>query len=154
MRVAPLVVASGRMLRPYTGMAEIIERDLEIHGVPMESIVKFPQRAANTREEAEALKGLVANRGWRRVLIVTSNYHTRRTRFIFDRVFPSNVTVRVSAAHDSEFDPAHWWEARLGVKLFSGELVGYVVAWWDLRGKPSADSGAILAFPVLVHSRF
>jgi uncharacterized SAM-binding protein YcdF (DUF218 family) len=152
MRVASFVVASGRMLRPYTGMAEIIERDLETHGVPMESIVKFPQQAANTREEAEALKGLVANRGWRRVLIVTSNYHTRRTRFIFNRVFPSNVTVRVSAAHDSEFDPAHWWETRLGVKLFSGELVGYVVAWWELHGRPSADSGAILVFPVLVHS--
>jgi uncharacterized SAM-binding protein YcdF (DUF218 family) len=132
-------------------MAEIIERDLETHGVPMESIVKFPQRAANTREEAEALKGLVANRGWHRVLIVTSNYHTRRTRFIFERVFPSNVTVRVSAAHDSEFDPEHWWETRLGVKLFTGELIGYVVAWWELRGKFSADSGAILAFPILAH---
>jgi uncharacterized SAM-binding protein YcdF (DUF218 family) len=152
-RVAPLVVASGRMLRPYTGMAEIIERDLETHGVPMESIVKFPHRAANTREEAEALKALVANRGWRRVLIVTSNYHTRRTRFIFSRVFPSNVAVRVSAAHDSEFDPAHWWETRLGVKLFSGELVGYVVAWWELRGKSPADVGANFMLPVLVDSR-
>jgi uncharacterized SAM-binding protein YcdF (DUF218 family) len=153
MRVAPLVVASGRMIRPYTGMAEIIERDLETHGVPMEAIVKFPHRAANTREEAEALTGFVASRGWHRVLIVTSNYHTRRTRFIFNRVFPSNVTVRVSAAYDSEFDPAHWWETRLGVKLFSSELVGYVVAWWELRAKGSADSGANLVFPVLGYSR-
>ena len=150
MRVAPLVVASGRMLRPYAGMAEIIERDLETHGVPMESIVKFPQRAANTREEAESLKGLVANRGWHRLLIVTSNYHTRRTRFIFGRVFPSNVTVRVSAAHDSEFDPSRWWETRLGVKLFSSELVGYFMAWWELRGKPSPDSSAIVVVPILL----
>jgi uncharacterized SAM-binding protein YcdF (DUF218 family) len=154
MRVAPLVVVSGRMLRPYAGMGEIIERDLESHGVPMESIVKVSHRAANTREEAEVLKGLVANRGWHRILIVTSNYHTRRTRFIFNRIFPSNVTVRVSAAHDSEFDPSSWWETRLGTKLFFNELVGYVVAWWELRSKSPADAGAILPIPILVHPRF
>ena len=85
--IAPQIVASGRLLRPYAGVAEMMERDLESRGVPPTSIVKFPHRAANTREEAEALAGLVAGRGWKRVLIVTSNYHARRARFIFERVF-------------------------------------------------------------------
>lgn len=31
---APLVVASGRLLRPYAGIAELMERDLETRGVP------------------------------------------------------------------------------------------------------------------------
>jgi uncharacterized SAM-binding protein YcdF (DUF218 family) len=144
--LAPQVVASGRLLRPYAGVSEMIERDLESRGVPANSIVKFSHRAANTREEAEALAGLVANRGWKRVLVVTSNYHARRTRFIFERVFRPSVTVRVSAARDSEFDPAHWWESRLGTKLFFNELVGYAVAWWELRGKPPAAEGAFLYF--------
>jgi uncharacterized SAM-binding protein YcdF (DUF218 family) len=132
-------------------MADVIGRDLESYGVPASSIVKFPHRAANTREEAEALKVLVASRGWKRVLIVTSNYHTRRALFIFDRVFPTKVTVHVSAAHDSEFDPAHWWESRLGEKLFFNELIGYIVAWWELRGTSSADAGDMLNFPIVAH---
>jgi uncharacterized SAM-binding protein YcdF (DUF218 family) len=142
MGLAPQVVASGRLLRPYAGVAEMIGRDLEFRGVPAASIVKFPHRAANTREEAEALSGLVAGRGWKRVLVVTSNYHARRTRFIFARVFKPEVTARVSAARDSEFDPSHWWETRRGEKLFFNEVLGYAVAWWELRGKPSAGGGA------------
>jgi hypothetical protein len=145
--VAGQIVASGRLLRPYAGVAEMMERDLESRGVAPASIVKFPHRAANTREEAEALAGLVASRGWKRVLVVTSNYHARRARLIFGRVFRPGVTVRVSAALDSDFDPSHWWESRLGRKLFFHEVLGYGVAWWELRGE-AALGGSVLWRPV------
>jgi uncharacterized SAM-binding protein YcdF (DUF218 family) len=145
--MAPQIVASGRLLRPYAGVAEMMERDLESRGVPPTSIVKFPHRAANTREEAEALAGLVASRGWKRVLVVTSNYHARRARFIFGRVFPRSVTVRVSAALDSGFDPSDWWESRLGSKLILSEVLAYLVAWWELRGTPPAAGGSVLWAP-------
>src|ERR1700730_18830316 len=39
--MAPQIVASGRLLRPYAGGAEMMERDLESRGVPPTSIVKF-----------------------------------------------------------------------------------------------------------------
>src|SRR5580658_7750898 len=32
--VAPLIVASDRMIRPYVGIGEMIAHDLEDHGVP------------------------------------------------------------------------------------------------------------------------
>ena len=144
MGLAPVVVASGRALRPYAGIAEMMERDLESHGVPAASIVKLSHRGENTREEAEALAGLIASRGWKRVLIVTSNYHARRARFIFERVLPTDISVHVSSADDSEFDPSRWWETRQGRKLFSSELLGYVVAWWELRRKSATPAGAAL----------
>jgi uncharacterized SAM-binding protein YcdF (DUF218 family) len=150
--VAPQVVASGRLLRPYAGMAEIMEHDLESRSVPATSLVKFAHRAANTRDEAEALSGLLASRGWKRVVIVTSNYHARRARFICGRVLGPGVTVHVSAALDSEFDPSHWWESRLGRKLFFGELLGFAVAWWELQGKASAV-GSLSWLPVGMNSR-
>jgi len=150
--LASQVVASGRMLRPYAGISEMTAHDLESRDVPAASIVKFSHRAANTREEAEALAGLVANRGWKRVLVVTSNYHARRTRFIFGRIFGPGVTVRVSAAHDSEFDPSHWWESRLGAKLFLNEVLAYAVARWELRGKPHAAGGAAFFLLTSAHS--
>jgi uncharacterized SAM-binding protein YcdF (DUF218 family) len=142
--LAPQVVASGRLLRPYAGISEMIERDLESRGVPAGSIVKFSHRFANTRDEAHALTGLVASRGWKRVLLVTSNYDARRARLLFGRVFPPGVALRVCAARDSEFDPSEWWESRLGVRLFFNEVLGYAVTWWELRGKPSAAGGTLL----------
>lgn len=145
--LAPLVVASGRLLRPKVGLAELIVRDLQAHGVPSRSVIPFSSRAENTQEEAEALKPLVAHRDWKRVLVVTSNYHTRRARLIFARVFPAGVSVRVSAAQDSQFEPAHWWETRTGFKLFLNELLGYMVARWELRhaeagGSPTRHNAA------------
>jgi uncharacterized SAM-binding protein YcdF (DUF218 family) len=146
--MARVVVASGRMLRSNAGIADLMEHDLESFGVPASSIVKFPHRAGNTREEAEALSGLIASRGWKRILLVTSNYHTRRALFIFERVMPAGVSVRVSGARDSEFDPERWWSTRKGQSLFVHELLGYVVARWELRRKPDA-SGAVVLVPCL-----
>jgi len=133
--VAPVVVASGRMLRQNASAADLIEHDLESFGVPAASIVKLSHHADNTKDEAIEVAKLVEARHWKRILVVTSNYHARRARFIYGRVLPSSVTFRVSGARDSEFDPAHWWETRRGQKLLFTELVGYAVARWELRAR-------------------
>jgi uncharacterized SAM-binding protein YcdF (DUF218 family) len=147
MGLAPIVVASGRLLRPYAGIADMMERDLESRGVPSASIVKFSHRGENTREEAETLAGLIAGRGWKRILVVTSNYHARRARFIFERVLPTGVSVHVSGGRDSEFDPSRWWETRQGQKLFIDEVLGYVAARWELRRNTAASAGMTLLIP-------
>ena len=151
---APQVVASGRMLRPYASVADFMARDLQSRGVPATAIVRFSHRADDTREEAEGLRVLIAEKGWRRILLVTSNYHTRRARYIFRRVLPAGVSLEVAGAPDSEFEPATWWESRQGRKAFFLETVGYLVAVWELRHPQpeSSSSGAALIgyFPGLI----
>lgn len=130
---APVVVASGRLLRPYAGIAELMQHDLTERGIPAASIVVLKHQADDTLEEAQALRALVLQRGWKHVVVVTSNYHTRRARYIFRKVFPARVTVDVAAARDPAFDPVDWWEHRSGIKFFARELAGFVVAMWELR---------------------
>jgi len=132
-KLAPVVVASGRRLRPTAGVAELMEHDLIERGVPKDRIIRFPQDADNTRDEAQALRALVVEKNWHSVIVVTSNYHTRRSRYIFERVFPDSVAVRVASARDGGFDPERWWENRKSLKLFIHELVAMVVATWELR---------------------
>jgi uncharacterized SAM-binding protein YcdF (DUF218 family) len=136
-RWAPRVIASGRYLRPYATIPELMEKDLLSRGVPAEAIVRYPQHSGNTREEALALRELLTERRWRRVLVVTSNYHTRRTRYIFRRVLLPGITVRVVAARDAEFVPESWWCQRTGWKRMFFETVGLCVAFWELRGDVS-----------------
>jgi uncharacterized SAM-binding protein YcdF (DUF218 family) len=133
--MAPLVVASGRRLRPYAGVAELMEHDLVERGVPKDKILLFAHEAENTREEAEALAPQAAQRKWRSVIVVTSNYHTRRARYIFTRVFPSGMLVRITGAKDGDFDPEHWWQKRVGIKKLTREVAGMFVAIWELRGE-------------------
>src|ERR1700730_1238170 len=73
---APVVVASGRRLRPNAGIAELIEHDLVERGVPKDKIVRFTHDGDSTLEEAEGLRRMVKERKWRKVIVVTSNYHT------------------------------------------------------------------------------
>ena len=132
--LAPVVVASGIRLRPNATIAELMTHDLIERGVPKESILPFPQDADNTREEAEALQKLVQQKRWKSVIVVTSNYHTRRARYIFRKILANIATVRVASARDGDFDPANWYERRKSVKRFVHEAAGFVLAWWEFRG--------------------
>ena len=105
--VAPVVVASGRRLRPSAGISELMEHDLIERGVPKEKVVRFAHDAENTREEAVALRRLAREKGWKSAVVVTSNYHTRRVRYIFEKVFAPGVAVSVACARDGSFDPEH-----------------------------------------------
>lgn len=129
--LAPIVVASGIRLRPYAGIAELMTHDLIERGVPKERIVPFPQDADNTREEAEALKALVAQKNWKSVIIVTSNYHTRRAQYIFRKVFPADVKIAMASARDADFDPSNWYEHRRAVKRFEHEALSLFAAHWE-----------------------
>jgi uncharacterized SAM-binding protein YcdF (DUF218 family) len=137
---APVVVASGRRLRPYAGIAELMQHDLIERGVPKEKIIAFAHDANDTREEAEALTKLVAQNRWSSVLIVTSNYHTRRARYIFRRVFPQGVQLAVVSARDGDFDPQQWWENGKSFKELTREFAGMFAAMWELRGKSETKS--------------
>ncbi len=150
-KLAPVVVASGRRLRPSAGIAELMDHDLVERGVPKDRIIRFPHDADNTREEAEALRALVVERNWHRVIVVTSNYHTRRARYIFQHVFPPSINVRVAAARDGGFEVERWWENRKSFKAFTHELQGMLVAMWELRNtahKPPVTTTFVLPHPL------
>jgi len=140
---AAVMVASGRRLRPNAGIAELMEHDLAERGVPGDKIVRFAQDADSTLEEAQALAKLAKERKWHSVIVVTSNFHTRRARYIFRRVFSQGMEVRIASARDGDFDPEHWWEKRKSIKELTREFAGMVVAVWELRGKSETTQSVV-----------
>jgi uncharacterized SAM-binding protein YcdF (DUF218 family) len=151
---APRIVVAGRQLRPYASLAELMQHDLVDRGVPAAAVVRCPYRGENTREEAEAVNQFLAAHGWKRVLVVTSNYHTRRARYIWRRSVVAGTQLRMIAAHDSDYDPNSWWLTRSGLKNFARELVGMMIAMWEMKHKSvqSTDS-ASTARPALPTAR-
>jgi uncharacterized SAM-binding protein YcdF (DUF218 family) len=162
---APRIVASGRYLRAYASIAQLEEHDLTDRGVPASAIVRLEHHAQNTRDESIAISRLLSTRGWKRVLLVTSNYHTRRSRYICEREFPPGTLLRVVAAPDSDYDPDKWWSTREGIKIFFHEALGMLVALWetregDVRGEGAGLSGGLgapvvswsLAYTVAVYT--
>ncbi len=146
--LAPIVVASGRRLRPYAGIAELMEHDLIERGVPKDKILRVAHDAENTREEAKTLAQVAKQKKWRSVIVVTSNYHTRRARYILSHIFPEDITIRITGARDDNFDPERWWEKRISVKELVGEIAAMVVAIWEQhRGSDVADKSQVMVAP-------
>jgi uncharacterized SAM-binding protein YcdF (DUF218 family) len=143
---APTIVASGRRLRPYASIAELMQKDLEARGVPAKAIVAYPHDAVDTLIELTDVRGLVQQHGWKRVMIVTSNFHTRRTRYLCRHIFPADIKVLVESAPDVNYDPDSWWRTRGGLKIFFHEAVGMVVSEWEVHHQ-NPNSAEVLLFP-------
>jgi hypothetical protein len=48
---------------------------------------------------------------------VTASDHSRRSRWVLDRVMRARKTrVTVAVARYSSFDPEHWWHTRQGIR--------------------------------------
>ena len=141
---APRIVASGRFLRPYASIAELMQHDLTDRGVAPDAVVRFPNRARNTLEEAGAVSTFLASHGWKKILIVTSNYHTRRARYIYEHVLGPGTELRTVAAPDPAYDPNSWWRTREGLKTFFYECVGFILAHWELRDADVHTTSSVL----------
>src|SRR5258706_6736222 len=130
---------------------DLIERGLQKH-----KIIRVSDDAQKNREEAKALAQLAEQKKWRSIIVATWNYHPGRTRYIFSRVFPKDIRIRVSGASDGEFEPESWWEKRISVKELAQEMTAMLVAIWEQhtgsdgptpRGKEAMDKSQLIVAP-------
>ena len=80
---------------------------------------------AEAQDAAACLKGLPG----KNLLIVTSDFHTRRALNIFRREL-ANYNCHVAAAYDDRQFGAHWWQHRQWAKVNFDEWIRLV--WWGV----------------------
>jgi uncharacterized SAM-binding protein YcdF (DUF218 family) len=90
------------------------------HGYPESYFVHVEHDARSTRTEAEAVLRVIRQQGYKSILLVTSDYHTRRSGNIFHRLAP-DLKITVVAAADQFYRPNGWWHNREGQKIFLTE---------------------------------
>jgi uncharacterized SAM-binding protein YcdF (DUF218 family) len=84
-------------------------------GFPPQWFIPAPHSAFNTRDETTALLEDLRRLHTRSFLLVTSNYHTARSRRLFlaaERHMGGGPGMRVVAAPDRFFTPSSWWRNR------------------------------------------
>lgn len=135
---ATRIILSGMTLRANFNETVLMEREAITLGVPKESLILLDHNARSTIEEGLALRELLSQEKIRRVIIVTSNFHTRRARMILRAVFEDGgVEMRVSAASDVRFESRRWWERRTSRNTFLLELLKVPNTWLELDDIPS-----------------
>ena len=113
---APFVLVSGPEI--YGGH----ESDFTIayavrRGFPPSLFHTLENNSDSTRSETAMLGDYLRQHGMHSILLVTSNYHTKRAARLFRRQNP-DLTVYVEPAPDPFFSPDSWWTTRTGQKTF------------------------------------
>lgn len=113
---APFVVVSG----PPTLIGH--QSDLSIEyarrkGYPTSIFHAAENDLNSTRSEARFLGQYLKQHDIRKILLVTSNYHTRRAGKLMRGENP-RLDVIVVPSPDPFFTPYTWWQTRTGEKLF------------------------------------
>jgi uncharacterized SAM-binding protein YcdF (DUF218 family) len=80
----PLVVSGGRPFESMAPEAPVVRRFLVDLGVPPDRILVEDQ-SRDTRENAAFTRRLMSMRSLRKAILVTSAFHMRRARFLFER---------------------------------------------------------------------
>jgi uncharacterized SAM-binding protein YcdF (DUF218 family) len=109
--------------------AEIAEQYIQT--LPPEvarSVTVCAMPALSTLEEAERAHRCLDAVGARSVLLVTSEYHTRRARSIFVHSLPGYQIGIAGAVEPDQFG-VRWWRHRQWAKVTLGEWTRLV--WWE-----------------------
>lgn len=91
------------------------------------SVSVCPIEGLSTNDESRDAGNCLAREDGKSVLIVTSDFHTRRALSIFRRELPQ-YAYSVAASRDSEQFGARWWTHRQWAKIFVDEWLRLL--WW------------------------
>jgi len=100
-------------------------------GVPDDAIIMIEEEIENTLSEFKAVLRILGSPRKPTLIIVTSNYPTRRTAEIWKYLADGQVKVVVRwTRSDTSFDTAAWWKNRNSIKYLVYEYIGLINYWW------------------------
>jgi uncharacterized SAM-binding protein YcdF (DUF218 family) len=128
---APYVLVDGvSVLLGHESDSTIRYATLQGFPVALFRAVWLPPGMDSTSEEMSYVaNGVLKQNNVKKVLLVTSNFHTRRAAHFLRRAAPW-LTVIVVPAPDPYFTPDGWWKTRNGKKTFLFEWTKTITEWW------------------------
>ena len=86
--------------------------------------------ARSTFDEARDLILFLKKHPFERVIIVTDNFHTRRAKYTFDKVFEKSsckTTIQVAGAPNQVYNESNWWKTERGLNAYGSEGFKYII---------------------------
>jgi uncharacterized SAM-binding protein YcdF (DUF218 family) len=134
---------ASRLILDVPAGARIYRRDqVEIarkyvEGLPQaNAITVCPIYGLSTRDEAQDVSRCLQGLSPRKVLLVTSDFHTRRALSIFTRTLRADCSV--AAAFDASEFGAQWWRHREWAKVNFEEWLKLI--WWEIIDRWSSGA--------------
>jgi len=107
-----------------------VANHLEVE-TPVQLLPSLKDGARSTFDEAYDALAWSQEHGYKRIIIVTNAFHSRRAHYAFEKVFAkSGIEVQIGAAQDPLFSARDWWLSDSGLAAYLTEplkFVAYVV---------------------------
>lgn len=117
------VQALGVPWLPPTDLAIAI---LEKKGVPHDAVEVLPDPVDGLNAEIASIARFAAARRPKSLMFITARSHSRRARWLLQRVLPEGTTIVVRSASSDSFDPRTWWQSRSGGREVAMEYLRWL----------------------------
>jgi uncharacterized SAM-binding protein YcdF (DUF218 family) len=103
--------------------SEITEKNLINQGIPQGNILLIRQ-GTSTQEESEIILSFCKQKGVKQIIVISTDFHTRRISQVFKRKFrQENIEVLICAAPSSSYDARQWWKSENGLIALNNEYI-------------------------------
>lgn len=113
-------------VHPANGANDILRSLPDNHSL-LSCCVDLDRSAVNTRSNATETRRWVAERGFRSLIVVTSNYHMPRAMLELSHAMPDIDLIFYPVIGDKWRDDP-WWQSGAALRLLLSEYVKYVAA--------------------------
>ena len=126
-----LILSGGKVYDDVT-MAELMKNHAINLGVD-ENLIILDRKSESTSDNAKYTKDIIVKNNFKSVIVVTSDYHTRRSKLAMEKALEGvkindeDVIVQVYPSNDKEFS-TKWWTSGSSVLIVISEylkLIGY-----------------------------
>jgi len=121
--------------------AEVARKQAVELGVPPSQIIAVPAKSPagrrqlldSTLSESRLLLAEWQKRKYNTVIVVTSNFHTRRAKRIFQRLSrDAGIRVLIHPSADTSFRVDHWWTRRADARMWLLEMQKLAFSYVEL----------------------
>jgi uncharacterized SAM-binding protein YcdF (DUF218 family) len=133
---APKIICPGGNLQPDFLVLNdsVYESDLTKKSIlrqhVADSIVITLHQGASTAEEAVAVLKYCKENHIKKIMVVTTLFHTRRAGHVYHKLFDKEgIQVIMRGAHCYMYDENHWWQNEYGMIGLNNEYMKTLYYW-------------------------
>ena len=117
-------------------VTDIAVKVMESEGVPADDIyiLSKNQPVTSTFDEVAAIHQYLIDNNYDSVILVTSQMHTRRARWILEKELEgSSISIQVAGSPHPTFDASNWWTVEDGLIFVNNEYIKLIFYWIKYR---------------------
>ena len=113
--------------------ARAVAKEMELNA-SWEILPSLSGGATSTFDEAEDALAFAKEKKWKKIIIVTDEFHTRRAHYAFEKTFnDSGIKVEVAGAPNEVFSIVDLWKSDRVIMDYFGETIKFPVYFFSKK---------------------